>query len=70
MSLNLEGKKEVVAEFSARLAKAQAIVLAEYRGLPVEKITQLRRAFRNTFLRHIDATLIEQVKRRKNWLPL
>ena len=42
MSLNLEGKKEVVAEFSARLAKAQAIVLAEYRGLPVEKITQLR----------------------------
>lgn len=42
MSLNLEGKKEVVAEFSAKVAKAQTIVLAEYRGLPVEKVTQLR----------------------------
>ena len=42
MSLNLEGKKEVVAEVSARLAKAQAVVLAEYRGLPVQDITALR----------------------------
>ena len=42
MSLNIEGKKEVVAEVSARLAKAQAVVLAEYRGLPVQDITQLR----------------------------
>ena len=42
MSLNLEEKKEVVAEVSARLAKAQAVVIAEYRGLPVEQITVLR----------------------------
>ena len=42
MSLNLDSKKEVVAEISARLAKAQAVVLAEYRGLPVEAITVLR----------------------------
>ena len=42
MSLNLEQKKEVVAEVSARIAKAQTIVLAEYRGLPVEHVTQLR----------------------------
>ena len=42
MSLNLEQKKEVVAEVSARIAKAQTIVLAEFRGLPVEKVTQLR----------------------------
>ena len=42
MSLNLEGKKEVVAEVSERLKKAQAVVLAEYRGLPVEDITVLR----------------------------
>lgn len=42
MSLNLEEKKEVVAEVSARLAKAQAVVLAEYRGLAVEQITVLR----------------------------
>jgi len=42
LSLNLEQKKEVVAEVSARIAKAQTIVLAEFRGLPVEKVTQLR----------------------------
>ena len=59
MSLNLEGKKEVVAEFSARLAKAQAIVLAEYRGLPVEKITQLRAKARasGVYLRVLKNTL-------------
>jgi large subunit ribosomal protein L10 len=42
LSLNLEGKKEVVAEVSERLKKAQTVVLAEYRGLPVEDITVLR----------------------------
>ncbi len=59
MSLNLEGKKEVVAEFSARLAKAQAIVLAEYRGLPVEKVTQLRAKARasGVYLRVLKNTL-------------
>ena len=59
MSLNLEGKKEVVAEVSARLADAQAIVLAEYRGLPVEKITQLRAKARasGVYLRVLKNTL-------------
>jgi len=59
LSLNLEGKKEVVAEFSARLAKAQTIVLAEYRGLPVEKITQLRAKARasGVYLRVLKNTL-------------
>ena len=42
MSLNLEEKKEVVADIAERLTKAQAVVLAEYRGLPVEQITVLR----------------------------
>jgi len=59
LSLNLEGKKEVVAEFSARLASAQALVLAEYRGLPVEKITQLRAKARasGVYLRVLKNTL-------------
>ena len=59
MSLNLESKKEVVAEISARLAKAQAVVLAEYRGLPVEAITVLRaRARKNgVYLRVLKNTL-------------
>ena len=42
MSLNLEEKKAVVAEVSEKLAQAQAVVLAEYRGLAVEEMTQLR----------------------------
>ena len=59
MSLNIEGKKEVVAEVSARLAKAQAVVLAEYRGLPVEDITVLRSQARasGVYLRVLKNTL-------------
>ena len=59
MSLNLEGKKEVVAEVSARLADAQTVVLAEYRGLPVEAITVLRARARKggVYLRVLKNTL-------------
>jgi large subunit ribosomal protein L10 len=59
LSLNLEGKKEVVAEVSARLKNAQAVVLAEYRGLPVEDITVLRREARasGVYLRVLKNTL-------------
>lgn len=59
MSLNLESKKEVVAEVSARLADAQVLVLAEYRGLPVGKITQLRARARasGVYLRVLKNTL-------------
>jgi large subunit ribosomal protein L10 len=59
LSLNLEGKKEVVAEVTARLAKAQTVVLAEYRGLPVEAITQLRKEARasGVYLRVLKNTL-------------
>jgi large subunit ribosomal protein L10 len=59
LSLNLESKKEVVAEVSARLANAQAVVLAEYRGLPVEDITVLRSQARasGVYLRVLKNTL-------------
>jgi len=59
LSLNLEGKKEVVAEVSERLAKAQTVVLAEYRGLPVEQITVLRSRARasGVYLRVLKNTL-------------
>lgn len=42
MSLNLEEKKAIVAEVSAQVADAQAIILAEYRGIEVGQMTQLR----------------------------
>ena len=59
MSLNLEEKKEVVAEIAERLTKAQAVVLAEYRGLAVEQITVLRSQARasNVYLRVLKNTL-------------
>jgi large subunit ribosomal protein L10 len=59
LSLNLEGKKEVVAELAERLKKAQTVVLAEYRGLPVEDITVLRAQARSSgvYLRVLKNTL-------------
>ena len=42
MSLNLDEKKAVVAEVGMQVSTAQAIVVAEYRGLEVGQITALR----------------------------
>ena len=42
MGLNLEQKQAVVAEVAAKLQGAQAVIVAEYRGLDVEHVTQLR----------------------------
>ena len=42
MGLNLEQKQAVVAEISTKLALAQAVIVAEYRGLNVGRVTQLR----------------------------
>lgn len=59
MSLNLEQKKAVVAEVSEALSGAQAAVLAEYRGLSVAQMTELRRQAREAgvFLRVVKNTL-------------
>ncbi|SEN70666.1 50S ribosomal protein L10 [Nitrosomonas marina] len=42
MSLNLEEKKAIVKEVSAQVASAQTIIMAEYRGMEVGQMTQLR----------------------------
>lgn len=59
MGLNLEQKQAVVAEVSAQVAKAQAIVLAEYRSLQVGDMTELRRKARSSgvYLRVLKNTL-------------
>ena len=46
MALNLQEKQAVVAEVGAQVAKAQTIVLAEYRGIEVGDITKLRASAR------------------------
>lgn len=59
MALNREEKAAVVAEVSAEVAKAQAIVVAEYRGLEVGAITVLRKQARESgvYLRVLKNTL-------------
>ena len=59
MALNREAKAAVVAEVSAEVAKAQAIVVAEYRGLEVGAITALRKQARiqGVYLRVLKNTL-------------
>ena len=59
MSLNFEQKQAMVAEVSAELARAQAVVLAEYRSLQVVEMTELRRKARGSgvYLRVLKNTL-------------
>lgn len=59
MGLNLEQKQAVVAEISAELAKAQTVVLAEYRSLQVGEMTELRKKARTSgvYLRVLKNTL-------------
>jgi large subunit ribosomal protein L10 len=59
LSLNLEQKRAVVAEVSAEVGRAQAIVLAEYRSLPVGNMTELRKRARSSgvYLRVLKNTL-------------
>ncbi len=59
MGLNLNDKKAVVAEISAKVASAQTIVLAEYRGIEVGHLTQLRSKARSggVYLRVLKNTL-------------
>jgi large subunit ribosomal protein L10 len=59
VGLNLNDKKAVVAEISAQVAKAQTIVVAEYRGIQVGHLTQLRAKARaqGVYLRVLKNTL-------------
>ena len=59
MGLTLEQKQAVVSEVAAQLAKAQAVIVAEYRGLDVARVTQLRAKARQSglYLRVLKNTL-------------
>lgn len=59
MALRLDDKKAVVEEVSAIAAKAHSAVAAEYRGLSVEKLTELRKTARSSgvYLRVVKNTL-------------
>lgn len=59
MPLNLEGKKAMVEEVSAVAAKAMSVVAAEYRGLTVSQMTELRSKARasGVYMRVVKNTL-------------
>ena len=62
MGLNLEQKQTVVAEVAKQVAGAQAIVLAENRGMAVAAITQLRARARasGVYFRVVKNTLVRR----------
>jgi len=62
LSLNLEEKKAIVAEVSTQITNAQAIIIAEYRGLEVGQLTQLRAKTRESgiYFRVIKNSLVRR----------
>ena len=50
MGMNLEQKQAVVSEIAAQLGKAQSVIVAEYRGLDVGAVTDLRAKARKSGL--------------------
>lgn len=62
MSLNLEDKKAVVAEIAVQVSSAQAIIMAENRGLPVAAFTKLRKQARDNgvYLKVLKNTLVRR----------
>jgi len=50
LSLNLEQKQAVVSEIAAQLGSAQSVIVAEYRGLDVGAVTELRSKARKSGL--------------------
>jgi large subunit ribosomal protein L10 len=62
LGLNLQEKQAVVAEVAKQVAGAQAIVMAENRGMPVAAMTQLRAKARasGVYFRVVKNTLVRR----------
>lgn len=72
MSLNQEGKKAKVAEVSVALKSAQTIVLAQYAGVTVDKMTTIRAKARldNVYLHVVKNTLVRKAVEGTKFAPL
>ena len=62
MSLNRQEKTVVIEEITAQVTRAQSIVIAEYRGLDVASVTELRKKARESgvYLRVLKNTLVRR----------
>jgi hypothetical protein len=72
VGLNLNDKKVVVEEVSAKVATAQTIVVAEYRGIQVSALTKLRANARSqgVYLRVLKNTLARRAVEGTQFAPL
>ena len=72
MPLNREDKQAVITEIAAQVAKAQTIVLAEYRGITVGDMTKLRAKAREqkVYLRVLKNTLARRAVEGTPFAPL
>jgi large subunit ribosomal protein L10 len=72
MPLNLEDKKALVAEVAAVAAKAQAVVAAQYRGLTVAQMTELRAKARaqGVYMRVVKNTLARRALAGTSFEPI
>jgi large subunit ribosomal protein L10 len=70
--LNVQDKKAIVADVGAQMAGAQTVVLAEYRGIPVEQLTKLRASARDqgVYLRVLKNTLARRAAQGTQFEPL
>ena len=72
MPLNLEDKKALVTEVSAIAAKAQSVVAAEYRGITVSQMTDLRAKARGqgVYMRVVKNTLARKALAGTSFEPI
>jgi len=72
LSITLEQKQAVVAEVAAQLSTAQAVIVAEYRGLDVASVTELRSKARasGVYLRVLKNTLVRRAVQGTPFEPL
>ncbi|MBY0378925.1 MAG: 50S ribosomal protein L10 [Burkholderiales bacterium] len=72
MSLNLESKKAVVAGVIQALQSAQTVVLAQYAGVTVAKMTLIRARARkeNVYLHVVKNTLVRKAVEGTKFAPL
>jgi len=72
VSLNRQEKAVVIEEVAAQVAKAQSIIVAEYRGLDVASVTVLRKTARESgvYLRVLKNTLARRAVANTAFEPL
>ncbi|MGE3667949.1 MAG: 50S ribosomal protein L10, partial [Steroidobacteraceae bacterium] len=72
MALNLEGKKALVAEVAEVAGKALSVVAAEYRGLSVTQMTDLRAKARaqGVYVRVVKNTLARKAVAGTSFEPI